>query len=897
MIYRFTLFFAILFSVVLSAQKTLSGKVTNASGAPIPSASVTLEEAGKDAIISYGITDAKGNYKITFTTDATDISVQVKAFNHKSQTKKIKNNTQNLNFSLSSEVTEIKEVIIKSKLITKRGDTIAYDLKSFDTKNDRTLSDVLKRMPGFEVNKDGSILYQGQPLSKFYVEGKDLMEGGYGVVNNSLPKGAVAKVEVMENHQPVKILQGKVPTEQAAINIRLKNRVTMTGRGEVGSGIADPALWNVKLTPMFFSKKIQWLLNYKTNNMGEMVENEGGLFAMGIRWEGRRSNATQDKWVSVENAATPNLPEKRYLFNNVHYLSGNILINPFKNKEWEMKAIVSYTNNAVERASEVQTRFKDVNNTLSERKISNNFYTNKAKTELIFTKNAKKGFFKNTTSFSKFWNADRAITFFNNPLEATPQRNAAQALESPTVSVQNSLSTIIPIKEKMLNVMSYISYQKDQQDLFITPGNYVFFPDNMMNNLFSTERQLWQYFRSNTFETNHSASLGFSYRGWTFTPELGHNYTRNGIDAHLLGDNGNGYRPFGQNFDNEMVFINNQPYAQLGINYKSSALSMHINVPVKMNNISAEDPLRGLNKDFSKTTFEPSAFIQYEFASFWKARVFGSMGNSFANASMLYAGYIMSNAQSIGHMDTQNPLLQRFSRNGGARIEYRNPLNNLFFNVNYNVSKMTSNLISNPFNNNTGYSVISYLEKDNSTLSHSQSAEVGKYFPKFKSNLAVNFRNSSSVSDNYLNNEYFENKNTQQRAGMKLSNAYFSWLTLDYNFSLIWSKNNRQNLSTQNKGYHHGFTATVFPWDGHSVAFNWDQINTEQAGMAFKNGFFDLNYQFAWTKRKVDFELKWLNIANKNVFETIFDGAYSTTVSRINIRPSQVMLSVKFNFK
>lgn len=257
----------------------------------------------------------------------------------------------------------------------------------------------------------------------------------------------------------------------------------------------------------------------------------------------------------------------------------------------------------------------------------------------------------------------------------------------------------------------------------------------------------------------------------------------------------------------------------------------------------------------------------------------------------------MSNAQSIGHMDTQNPLLQRFSRNGGARIEYRNPLNNLFFNVNYNVSKMISNLISNPFNNNTGYSVISYLEKDNSTLSHSQSAEVGKYFPKFKSNLAVNFRNSSSLSDNYLNNEYFENKNTQQRAGMKLSNAYFSWLTLDYNFSLIWSKNNRQNLSTQNKGYHHGFTATVFPLDGHSVAFNWDQINTEQAGMAFKNGFFDLTYQFAWTKRKVDFELKWLNIANKNVFETIFDGAYSTTVSRINIRPSQVMLSVKFNFK
>ena len=91
---------------------------------------------------------------------------------------------------------------------------------------------------GIDVNKDGTILYQGEPLNKFYVNGKDLMEGGYGTINNSLPIDAIGKVEIMENHQPVKILQDKVPSDRAAINIKLKKSVTMTGRGEVGLGFS-----------------------------------------------------------------------------------------------------------------------------------------------------------------------------------------------------------------------------------------------------------------------------------------------------------------------------------------------------------------------------------------------------------------------------------------------------------------------------------------------------------------------------------------------------------------------------------------------------------------------------------------------------------------------------------
>ncbi|PZU20457.1 MAG: hypothetical protein DI622_07945, partial [Chryseobacterium sp.] len=249
-----SLFLMLFFSVLSFAQKTVSGKITDEDGVAIPSASVTVEEPGKDAILAYGITNSKGEYKVTFTTGESNVDLKVKAFNQRPITKQISNSDQNLNFKMESEATEIKEVKLKTKMVTARGDTISYDLKAFDSKNDRSLADVLKKMPGIEVNADGTILYQGNAINKFYVEGKDLMEGGYGTISNSLPKDAVAKVEVLENHQPVKILQNKVPSDQAAINIKLKKSITMTGRGEVGIG-ADPFLWNVKLTPMFFSKK------------------------------------------------------------------------------------------------------------------------------------------------------------------------------------------------------------------------------------------------------------------------------------------------------------------------------------------------------------------------------------------------------------------------------------------------------------------------------------------------------------------------------------------------------------------------------------------------------------------------------------------------------------------
>jgi hypothetical protein len=53
---------------------------------------------------------------------------------------------------------------------------------------------------------------------------------------------------------------------------------------------------------MLFTPKVQWVLNYKTNNIGDQVERENQIMAFGNRFEGVRRNFSENSWLNVENA-------------------------------------------------------------------------------------------------------------------------------------------------------------------------------------------------------------------------------------------------------------------------------------------------------------------------------------------------------------------------------------------------------------------------------------------------------------------------------------------------------------------------------------------------------------------------------------------------------------------
>lgn len=102
----------------------------------------------------------------------------------------------------------LKEVAVKADRIREQGDTITYNVGTFAQAQDRSIGDVLKRMPGIDVSNSGKIQYQGEDINKFYIEGSDLLGGKYGIATNGINHDDVGAVEVMENHQPMQVLSG-----------------------------------------------------------------------------------------------------------------------------------------------------------------------------------------------------------------------------------------------------------------------------------------------------------------------------------------------------------------------------------------------------------------------------------------------------------------------------------------------------------------------------------------------------------------------------------------------------------------------------------------------------------------------------------------------------------------
>ena len=169
----------------------------------------------------------------------------------------------------------LKEVQIKAPPISSRNDTLVYGVGAFAKAGDRHLEDVLKRMPGIKVSSNGTVSVQGQTINKFYIEGMDLMGSNYNQVTQNMPIDAVTSVEVLENHQPVKLLQGKQLSEKAAINIRIAKTHKAYPFGELEGGLGfDPSRWNNRAFLTYISEKSQLLLSGNMNNIGNDLSEE-----------------------------------------------------------------------------------------------------------------------------------------------------------------------------------------------------------------------------------------------------------------------------------------------------------------------------------------------------------------------------------------------------------------------------------------------------------------------------------------------------------------------------------------------------------------------------------------------------------------------------------------------
>ena len=248
----------------VQAQITITGSVLNDKGEPIKRANVVLKK--KDGVVaSFTITNQLGNFilseKNAVIADSLQLFVTAIGF-AESQLAVTKNN-QVSNFLLHWTETKLPDVIVKSNtpMLKKEGDTLIYDVGKFSAVQDRTIEDIIKKLPGVQVLDNGEVLYGGFPINKFYIDGDELLGGKYNIATKGVQKELVSKIQILENHQPVKALKGNVYSESAAINIVLTEKARLKVIASGDASLGAPTVYNTTLNSMFFKKKLKFI-NY-----------------------------------------------------------------------------------------------------------------------------------------------------------------------------------------------------------------------------------------------------------------------------------------------------------------------------------------------------------------------------------------------------------------------------------------------------------------------------------------------------------------------------------------------------------------------------------------------------------------------------------------------------------
>lgn len=195
----------LLFSVLCFAQGNIHGTVKDSTGKTVPFATVNLKTRTSNAIVAYTVTDDKGAYKLAMPTGESPDSllIEVRSIGYKSQIKSI-NATQPEDFVLKASVNELQSVVIKSSrpVLRVNGDTLNYKVSDFSSPQDRTIGDVIKKLPGVAVAADGTISYNGKNISNLYIGGDNLLDDKYNIATNTIPQGVVNQVQVIQNDQP-----------------------------------------------------------------------------------------------------------------------------------------------------------------------------------------------------------------------------------------------------------------------------------------------------------------------------------------------------------------------------------------------------------------------------------------------------------------------------------------------------------------------------------------------------------------------------------------------------------------------------------------------------------------------------------------------------------------------
>ncbi|MFD1016637.1 outer membrane beta-barrel protein [Winogradskyella rapida] len=240
------LIFAFLFTLSIYSQEksfeitgTLKAEDTNL---PLESATVYIERVKDSSVVTYTISDKDGAFKIENSTYDKDLNLYVSFVGYRTYFKKVAINKEKINLGAITMPLDnaLGEVLIKSTApITIKKDTLEFNVKSFKTKKDANVEDLLKQLPGVEVDSEGKITVNGKSVNKILVNGKPFFGDDPTITTKNLTKDIIEKIQIVDTKTKSEAFTGEEgDKENKTINLTIKeeNNKGVFGRVSAGGG-------------------------------------------------------------------------------------------------------------------------------------------------------------------------------------------------------------------------------------------------------------------------------------------------------------------------------------------------------------------------------------------------------------------------------------------------------------------------------------------------------------------------------------------------------------------------------------------------------------------------------------------------------------------------------------
>ena len=265
--------------------QSISGRVIDEEKKPLEFASIAVLNAADSTLVSYTSTDIKGNFKVK------EISVgkrifQINLLGYQVYQKTIDFKGKSLDYgtiTLKEADNTLDEVNITAVIpITIKKDTMAFNAKAFKVRVDDTVEDLLKKLPGVEVDADGKVKAQGEDVSKVYVDGKEFFSGDPSVALKNLSADAIKKIELIDEKSDKARVTGVNDSNRSkVINLTLKDDRKVSAFGKFQGGYGSDDRYLTSLNYNRFSPKMQISIIGRANNVNSSGSDISQIMSFG----------------------------------------------------------------------------------------------------------------------------------------------------------------------------------------------------------------------------------------------------------------------------------------------------------------------------------------------------------------------------------------------------------------------------------------------------------------------------------------------------------------------------------------------------------------------------------------------------------------------------------------